>query len=175
MYNQSYDDYLRSILGYSNPMMNQPYGMQDDYFYDNRQIRNQNMYGANTYQNLENFYPDTYRMMYPMVIKAINVNNKPINEETINAMVDDIYISFETEENNRSNNDSKDDTKEKQENRGERNNNPLLRDIIKILLIKELLNRPQFNPGRPPFDPGRPPFDPGRPGMPPRPRMNDMY
>ena len=68
------------------------------------------------------------------------------------------------------------------ENRGEdrqfRNRN--LRDLIKILLIRELLGGIR-NPGRPPMPPPRPPMrppfpgGPGRPPFGPGPRPNNRY
>ena len=46
-----------------------------------------------------------------------------------------------------------------------------LRDLIKILILRELLNRPGFRPRPPMPSPPRPPFPPGqnqpRPPMPP--------
>ena len=63
------------------------------------------------------------------------------------------------------------------ENRGEdrqfRNRN--LRDLIQILIIRELLRRRRRPmPGRPPFPGGRPPF-PGGPGMGRPPMMPREY
>ena len=57
--------------------------------------------------------------------------------------------------------------KDKPENRGEDRQlrNRGLRDLIKILIIRELLGRPGHRPPRPPV---RPPFPGGRPGMPPQ-------
>lgn len=72
--------------------------------------------------------------------------------------------------------------KKEEENRASRPNNYLLRDLIKILILNQLLGRPQPprpGPGRPPFPgpgplPPRPPFPGGpgpvRPPMPPQPR-----
>ena len=63
-----------------------------------------------------------------------------------------------------------------QENRGEDRQfrNRGLQDLIRILLIRELLGRPG-NPGhrppRPPMEPGRPPMRPPFPGG----RMSDLY
>ena len=55
---------------------------------------------------------------------------------------------------------------ENREIRQRRPNNPLLRDLIKILLLNQLINRPS----RPNMPPTRPPFPGGpRPPMPPRP------
>ena len=55
---------------------------------------------------------------------------------------------------------------ENRETRQRRPNNPLLRDLIKILLLNQLIDRQ----GRPNMPPPRPPFPGGpRPPMPPRP------
>ena len=172
---QSYDDYIRSILGY--PMQNHQNNYYDTYEANYRNEPN---------LNLEQYYPEIYKIIYPMIQKACALNTRGITEETIENMVDDIYSSIESDnvinvninlqnpENRNisktaaSNSNLKKEKKktvkknEKKENRGEdrqfRNRN--LRDLIKILLIRELLS----NNNRPPY--GRPPINPG-----PRPPM----
>lgn len=78
----------------------------------------------------------------------------------------------------------------KEENRGRRQNNPLLRDLIHILVLNRLLNRPgNIEPRpphpRPPFIPQGPrpiyPMQPARPGIdypinprPPMPRQEEF-
>ena len=56
--------------------------------------------------------------------------------------------------------------KQSQNTRQQQRQNPLLRDLIRILILNQL-----FRPGRPPFipGPGFPGFPPSRPPMPPRP------
>lgn len=184
MYNETYDDYIRSILGYPNLNNNYESEYETEHMYNYQ--RNE----------LEEYYPEVYRIIYPMVTKVCNNCAEPISREIIENMTDEVYSALEAnneirQEENRSNtniNSTKEVkttfkepiNKEKRvENRGEdrqfRNRN--LRDLIQILIIRELLGRPRFpgqrpRPPRPPFPggPGRPPFPPGGPGGPnPRP------
>lgn len=196
--NQSYDEYIRSILGY--PMTNENIYQTNPYY------EQYNMTYRQDYNNddLESFYPEIYKIIYPMIRKACITNNNPLNRETIENMVDDIYFSVESDnvfnvninlQNNTEslqNRSSKNIQKlEKQpvkeneklenkaivENRGEDRQfgNRNLRDLIKILLIRELLqNRRPNRPGMPPFLHNRQPF-PGLDFPPGRPRGYDIY
>lgn len=173
--NQSYDDYIRSILGY--PMQNDNIYQADTYF-----ERQGTQYRVQNNQELENLYPEIYKIIYPMIRKACISNNMPINGETIENIVDDIYSSVEsdnvynininlqnetTSSQDRSNQNTNSSSQTssgnkgiqkvlnrnegKAENRGENRQfrNKSLRDLIKILLIRELLgsgrpNQPVF-------------------------------
>ena len=88
--NQSYDDYIRSILGY--PMQNDNIYQADTYF-----ERQGTQYKVQNNQELENLYPEIYKIIYPMIRKACISNNMPINGETIENIVDDIYSSVESD------------------------------------------------------------------------------
>jgi len=187
MNQQSYEEYIRSILGYPNINSN-------DYV-----IYNNNLNAVPDRQNtdnvlLEECYPEIYKIVYPMVVKTCRNCTQPITRELVENMTDDIYRAVEPNEidinitlnnevnNTIQNNNSHNTTnfnnirreanrqsnsvKKEQENRGEdrqfRNRN--LRDLIQILLIRELLGRPGIPYQRPPFPrPPRPPF-PGGPG-----------
>lgn len=177
MYNESYDEYIRSILGYPS--------------FNNNNFENEYEYGnPYSYQTdeLEEFYPEIYKIVYPMVTKACDNCIEAISRQTIENMTDEVYSSLEAsneirqEENRSISSNSKEVkstvkepiNKEKRlENRGEdrqfRNRN--LRDLIQILIIRELLRRRSFprprpQPPRPGMPGGRPPF-PGGPN--PRP------
>ena len=120
----------------------------------------------------EDLYPDIYRIVNPVVEEVCNRNrNKNITEELVRAMTEEVYSNVEgnsslqvdvqvkTELKNgdvRNPNVKKPETRQK---------NFLLNDLIRILILKNLL-RPR-PPVRPPFPgPGpRPPF----PGPGPRP------
>ena len=91
-------------------------------------------------------------------------------------MTDEIYVNFEAEDTQTSNmrtplknGDVRNPNAKEPEVRQEtRQRNFLLRDLIKILILRELLknrrpNRPPFPPGRPPMPPPRPPMGPGNP------------
>ena len=188
MYNQSVEDYIRSIIGYSDMPNNNTFSnnYNDTYQYNYPNQNNRN-------SELESLYPETYKIIYPMVKKACNNINGNINETVIETITDEIYSAFENQEEIRVNislteqnrsestNISKKPTvnveekqKEEVENRNIRRNNGI-RDLIKILILRELLGRPH-NP-RPPMPPHRPPFPGGPNGRPPmRPRFyEDIY
>lgn len=200
MYNQTYEDYIRSILGYPNNT-NSMYGTnsrEDVYSYPT--------INSTSSEEIEQYYPEIYRIIYPMVCKSCNSNTNPITRELIDNMTDEIYFAIESNNeievnitlNNevRSNNNeenlsspksatnnrnivSKINTQDKnfiskeenikenrKENRGKNREdrqvrNNTLRDLIRILIIRQLLqnrpNRPNFPP-----QPPRPPF-PGGP------------
>ena len=164
--------------------------------------------------DLESMYPEIYRLVNPMVCKACEMNTRPITKQVVEEMTDAIFAAIEVDETinievkKESTSTVKKETREvnknvrpqtkevretktpKEETRTEtrqRPNNYLLRDIIKILILNNLLNRPgggrppfpprppMPGPGpRPPMPPGpgpRPPFPPGRP----EPRQYDIY
>lgn len=132
-----------------------------------------------------------------MVSNACMRNTKPVTRQLVDEMTNEIYsavennneininINLQNEVGSKENRSSS--TKEvksinrepsKSENRGENRQeerredrqfrNRGLRDLIRILLIRELLRRRRFPGNRPPFPGGgRPPF-PGRPPMMPR-------
>lgn len=165
MYNESYDEYIRSILGY--PSFNNG-SYENEYEYES-------FYNSRT-DELEKFYPEIYRIVYPMVTKVCENCREPFSREAIENMTDEIFNSIEANNEliQRENRNTSSNAKEplnknsKTENRGEdrqfRNRN--LRDLIQILIIRELLRR-NFQGQRP--RPPRPPFPPGGPGRPPFP------
>ena len=151
MYNNIYQEYINNMLG--TPARNTIGFEQNDYF----QTQNQN-YNL----DLEQFYPDLYRLIYPMVQTACMRNTKPLTKECIDEMVKEIYDNFVHDNENVSNEvrNSKSVSKSTVETR---QSNFVLNDLIRILLIRELLRRPgnvfPRPPSRPPFPgPGRPPF-----------------
>lgn len=195
--NESFDDYIRGILGYSNV---------NNSMYINNMPNNNIGYSQVGNEELEECYPEIYKIIYPMVTQRCSRVTTPVTKEMIDEMTDEIYsaievnneislninLTNETGNSNRSearniskeNKTIKDGTKENRgENRQFRNNN--LSDLIRILLIRELIGRPGFSqnrpprPGRPPFFNGRPPFQGGgprpvRPSMMPREFGNNM-
>lgn len=187
MYNNVYQEYINNIIGSS--------------------TRNEINFGENSYNNIEyssyfqhdnnnseieKFYPDLYKLIYPMVQAACTRNTKPITRECIEEMVEDIYSNFATDDDmsvlninltndvrskttseakstskpaSSSKTSAKDETDTRQVETRQRNR--VLSDLIRILLIRELLGRPgnvfPRPPSRPPFPgpgprPGRPPF-----------------
>ena len=182
MYDNQYEEYIRSVLGYpSTANMNQNQMYQNEY---------PNPSQVNMRNDLEEFYPEIYKIIYPMVQKACDGNMMANSREEIEQMTDEIYSAIEdnnqinvninlgntisTTNMNRTQNrneipkeeiQKKSSEKQEVENRNTeesriipRNNN--LRDLIKILLIRELLRRRHNHfPPRPPHNP-RPPMRP---------------
>ena len=192
MYNETYDEYIRSILGY--PPMNSYNNSYQDYNY-------QNNFETRTDMELEKCYPEIYKIVYPMVTKRCSNVRSNLTNDDIENMTDEIYYALEerndiqlninltndvrtTEINNSKTTvaDKKPEVKVSEttlssEKREKRQFNRGLRDLIKILLIRELLNRPgrphnprppMPGPGpRPPMRPPmRPPFGQGNRGIP---------
>lgn len=221
MYYQSYEDYMRQILGYP---------INDPNIYETYNYRNEDTYGVSqvhynlTEAEINKLYPESYNLIYPLVCRMCDTNVEPISAVTIDKMTDEIYniveknqtvinvkigienreaerkentskrtpVKFESRENvvsrnssckteNRENtinrfsskSDNKDNLVNKTENRSitketRQQNNPLLRDLIKILILQRLFGNgvikpPRPNPPRPPYPPIRPPFPGGRP------------
>lgn len=185
MYDNNYENYIRSILGYpSNSNFNQN-GMYNVGYSTSSQVNMRN--------DLEQSYPEIYRIIYPMVQKACERNMTANTTEEIERMTDEIYSALEDNNQinvniNLGNNISatnvsgtenrSESTKEVvQPKKGETRNdgtqdrrvfsNNNLRDLIKILLIRELLRRRNNNfPHRPPHN--NPPRPPMRPPIMPR-------
>jgi len=192
MYYQNYEDYMRSVLGY-------PIENQDTYrmncFED---TQNYVMPYQNT-KELEDCYPEIYKMINPIVCEVCDKYGTSITRDMIENMVEEVYQKIEINNeilikiniDNRSNekivenrvNDIKQNNikninneqtrkSPEVENRQRRPNNPLLRDLIRILILNRLLGG--FFPGRPPRP--RPPVRPPFPGGPrPQPRDYDNY
>lgn len=184
MYNETYDEYIRSILGYP------PVGTY------NYQDYNTNNFEARSEMELEKCYPEIYKIVYPMVTKKCTNIRGNLSNEDIENMTDEIYYALEerneiqlninltnevrtTESTNGKIGKMPDKkaevkvTETTEEKRETRQINRGLRDIIKILLIRELLNRPG-RPGRP-HNPRPPMPGPGGPGPGPRPPMRPPF
>ncbi len=166
------------------------------YFGQNMNYRNMNTQNMNMMQanELENCYPEIYKVVYPMVKKVCMKCRGIANPKMIDDMVNEVYNNIETNdgielnitvnnevrkapntenrtstvenrtstvENRGTSTETRDSTSE---NRAQRNNG--LNDLIRILILRELLGRPgncfgpNCNPGPRP-GPGygpRPPF-----------------
>lgn len=158
---------------------------------------NRNSWEKDLVSGLEDLYPEIYKIVYPMVKKACEHITKPLTKELIEDLTNDIYSHLEEQtninvninidsNNSVSNNRKSSIEKQKvemasknvsdQENRESRQFNNPLRDLVKILLIRELFDRPGYRPRppRPVPPPPRPPR-PGMPGMPPPPPPRPRY
>ena len=152
-----YEQYMRNVLGYQ-AMNNNTYDM----YYNNWDMSNMAAMNNIQMSELENCYPEIYTIVYPMVQRACSQNTRPITRELIDNMTDEIYFAIEDKEMLENRN-----KEEKGEDRQIRRNTNL-NDLIRILILRELLGRPGFPGGRPPQP--RPPRPPMRPPMGPPPR-----
>ena len=176
---QNYEEYMRSVLGYS-PYVENDYTYTDEqediYAYSNDAIPNTQV------QDVTPFYPEIYKIIYPMVCKVCNVNaSRELTKELLEQMINEIYSNVEPEQEVESsvrnqvplkngdvrNPNAKEPVAPVKETR---QTNFLLRDLIRILILREW-GRPNRPPMRPTFPGGRPPMGPGGPGnmQPPRP------
>lgn len=156
---QNYEDYMRAVLGYAN---NEPNYTYDDYYPRMEQSQ---------YNLSEDLYPDIYRIVNPVVEEVCNRNrNKNITEELVRAMTEEVYSSVEENPALKVNVQIKTELKNgdvrnpNAKNSETRQRNFLLNDLIRILILRNLL-RPR-PPVRPPFPGHRPPFPGPRPPFP---------
>ena len=108
---------------------------------------------------LEQFYPDIYGKIYPLICEQCkSINMETLTDEVIERMVDTVYKTIEVDLKIETRNGKTDD---RQYGSG-RNN--FLRDLIRILLLREIIGGgrpPKVQPPRPPFQGGpRPPYPP---------------
>lgn len=156
-----YEEYMQNYFGYpQNGYQNTYDQMMENYPYG---YSNPNGYGCYTYNqsrnltnyDIENYYPDIYKIIYPMIQNVCIKNSfKAITSEVIESMVDEVYNNIETNErielninlkNETRNNDviGQDSTENREgmENRGS-HRNKLLNDLIRILILRELIGKP---------------------------------
>lgn len=120
MYYESYGDYMRNQTGYQNipnQYYNSPtYPNQFDYMRQN--------------QSVNNLYPELYTEINKKIESNCVGNDYRLNEENVNRLTEQIYADYKdnTPENTR-----------QADNR--RNSNSVIRDLIRILVIKFLLSR----------------------------------
>lgn len=152
---QSYEDYMRSVLGY--PRVNM---YEDEYMYYQMpyemQARNNN-YEINN--KIEELYPEIYITINPMVKSAIekyNITNTTCTKEILDRMTEEIYTNIETSEMalNREADNTNNRAKETENRQISRQNNRILKDLIRILILTNLINRRRPRPSpyyRPPY------------------------
>ena len=157
MYNQTYEDYIRSVLGYS----------QDDRMQHQMQEYNHMQYHEPTQIhlvldniNLEDSYPEIYKLVYPMVDKICKNNTKAVTDDLIEKMTDEVFLAVEanhstqininlanetrgsytrTYNGNRSKNRNVQVNKSNEIKEHRHKPNRTLRDLIKVLVIRDLL------------------------------------
>ena len=172
MFYSNNDSYMQDLYFYNqmpNPtyMNNIPNGAMNNQP-QNPMMNNNMMYNN---QNFNSYYPSIYRIITPVVSNVvINSNYQYLNEDSLNNMVETVYnivdgqIDYE-EDNNQSSNMTSSPTSNTQStsqnnsstisrtseskpssiNTKNSKNDSLLKDIIKILILKELQNRRGFS------------------------------
>lgn len=95
-------------------------------------------------ESLDRMYPDCYRVVYPMVVSACNRVNMPISEEMLDGMTNDIYDRAEASGRINMGMEYR-DINSRQFNtfmqERPRRRNRFFRDLIRILILRELLRR----------------------------------
>ncbi|MBE5806011.1 MAG: hypothetical protein E7313_04790 [Clostridiales bacterium] len=87
----SYDEYMKEVLGHSE-LSNNIYNTRGMYPIDyNKQFKYENMCNNNAFCVNEQMYPEIYKIIKPLVYDVCQKNNKPITEETIKEMVEHVY------------------------------------------------------------------------------------
>lgn len=137
MFYPSYEDYMRDIF-YFNGLQN----TNTAYPY---------MMGFNN-QNLNDYFPSIYRIVYPVIQRVVSGNNYQFtNEDSVNNIVDVVLgitsgniNSLENTTNNQERKQTQSQTNNSNMNNTSQDNkesNMLLRDLVKILTIKELQSK----------------------------------
>lgn len=194
-----YEEYMRNVLGYEPIRYRDTYETQYNDYMSYTNLKTPQPIEANVENaKLESCYPDIYNLVYPMIKKACEQNHRSLNSDLIEELTKEIYQAIEDDSLNENrvteskNNMSrttdmktnivprniddknilkKQDIKEREDRQI---TNQGLQDLIKILLIRELINNSGFRP-RPPKPPTPPPPRPGRlprPPIEPRPPFN---
>lgn len=169
MYNQSYEDYMQSVLGYS-------IGPEIYHTYDNYEgytnVANRSLVS-------EEYFPDIYKKINPIICEECNKNTRPFSRELAEEITEQIYQRIQNEKvialEEHTIGETRNNTKDTGniENRQGKNRN-LLKDLILILTLQQLSGRTD-RPPRPPYPgPGMPPPRPPFPGG-PRPPQHRGY
>ena len=201
MYNNQYENYMGSLMGYNGMCMNQMNINPINEIYESENMCD--------HMSVDDMYPEIYKIIYPMVCKVCMAVNENVTEDLVSRMVNEIYVNVENMEavqecrgssisvspqlskssksdslsssrtgsglsTSSSSSNSSLSTSRQQETR---QRNPLLRDLIRILILRELIG----NPGRPrppfipPFGGGMGPGQGPRPPFGPQPRLPYDY
>ena len=184
-----YEDYMQNLLrdNYSPYQYTYEPMSRNTYYYNQIEDYDQLCYNSpynncakksfsrNLVTDIEKLYPEIYQIIYPMIKKALIQNTRPITENTLNEITNDIYNNIESENiiniktdiaNSRNENKPIQNTKNTsvvtEENRHINNS---ICDLIKILLIRELIDKPNFDKPPKPYFPSHISFYP-RPPIP---------
>ena len=180
----SYEEYMNNLLGRTCIKEKQLENNEIEKIVNNENNINTDI-NIDTYSiennEFENFYPDIYKIVYPVVCKRCLNINENITEDLIDNITNEIYNVIEKDEiedqnknvnynNFRASRNFKHIPMIMEEKRENRNRSYLLSDLIKILVLRELIGNGR-RPPNPPIPPRVP--TPPRPGSfppPPPPR-----
>ena len=156
MYNYSYEDYMNNLLGYNINTRNNMYAIPTDI--EPNEDENAYIETNETKKNeLEECYPEIYKTVYPMVCKSCLYITETITPELVEKITNEIYESLETDElpqetrsaevkinysnirNNRNMGRYNRNINENTEKEEKRQRNIFLNDLIKILVLRELI------------------------------------
>ena len=156
MYNYSYEDYMNNLLGYNMNNRNNMYMMNQPMIEPMYEEENVFTY-AQSNSELEECYPDIYKIVYPMICKSCLYVTEEITPELVERITNEIYENLETDEapqekrgaevkinysnirNNRNVGQYNRNIHEDTEKEAKRQRNIFLNDLIKILVLRELI------------------------------------
>lgn len=149
------ENYYASQMGMLNQLNQTTQQNQVNQMHSNFIPRNLN---TNTFfkSNIEDLYPDIYKVVNPVISKICKKNTKPITEDVLEDMVTEVFnnvniddinivnINIETKDTRKTSSKDIRENKENKDNRDDRRrrpNNQILRDLIKILILNQILSR----------------------------------
>ena len=141
-----YDDYMQNLMGFPMRQYQNTYDEQNFNSYGNfyePMYQRQEWRNTMSVNDLEDCYPEIYKIVYPMVRKACMSNTMPITQTVIDNMVNEIFTNLEvngtielniTLNNELSQNrESSDENKKETENRSSDGEDRQIRRIHKRL------------------------------------------
>ena len=152
MYYDSYEDYMRnSGYGYMNSSFGNGYNNSTYPMY----------YGNNNFvqdTDFESMYPEIYKKINPIVeLQCVRYQNKRVSKDIVEEIADNVYRQYSESrdmeelrtDSSLNKSTSSSSSTRKEETRAPRNN--ILMDLIRILIIKNLLQNRPGRPNRPPM------------------------
>ena len=149
MYYESYEEYMRNMQRPSqNPYV---YDVMPTYNYNNQEISDDK---ENLNRNMEGLYPDLYRKVYPLVRKVCKKNARNLDADILEELTSEVFVQLENERQETAggevkleprissgiNTNSRSKDEKNQQSRQTRQRNPILHDLIRILIIREFID-----------------------------------
>ena len=148
--NNNYEEYMRNVLGYNNSNNFNTYPMY--YEFDNQNV------------DCESMYPEIYHQINPIVENCCSrYKNTKLSKEVVDDITEQVFTQYtqtfkmeitKTESSKSTTTVNTSNSKRDEETRSPRNENNLIRDLIRILILRNLFpNRPGRPNPRPPMGP----------------------